>query len=71
VVDNLKAVARGDKRRLDPDAVEAAKKIMERQGMNNPGMADNSWPAEACAFSRIPSILPFGRFLAFRGRALP
>lgn len=39
VVDDLKAVARGDKRRLDPETVEAAKKIMERQGVNNSGMA--------------------------------
>lgn len=41
VLDDLKAVARGDKRRLDPETVEAAKKIMERQGVNNPGMAEN------------------------------
>jgi hypothetical protein len=40
VLDDLKAVTRGDKRRLDPEAVEAAKKIMERQGVNNPGMAE-------------------------------
>jgi hypothetical protein len=40
VLDDLKAVARGDKRRLDSEAVEAAKKIMEGQGVNNPGMAD-------------------------------
>jgi hypothetical protein len=40
VLDDLKAVTRGDKRRLDPEAVEAAKKIMERQGVN-PGMAEN------------------------------
>jgi hypothetical protein len=37
VLDDLKAVARGDKVRLDPEAVEAAKQIMERQGVNNPG----------------------------------
>ena len=41
VLDDLKAVARGEKRRLDPETVEAAKKIMERQGVNNPGMAEN------------------------------
>jgi hypothetical protein len=41
VLVDLKAVARGDKRRLDSEAVEAAKKIMERQGVNNPGMAEN------------------------------
>ena len=41
VLDDLKAVARGDKRRLDSETVEAAKKIMERQGVNNPGMAEN------------------------------
>jgi hypothetical protein len=40
VLDDLKAVARRDKRRLDSEAVEAAKKIMERQGVNNPGMAE-------------------------------
>jgi hypothetical protein len=42
VVDDLKAVARGEKRRLDPEAVEAAKKMMERQGVNNPGMAEKN-----------------------------
>jgi hypothetical protein len=41
VLDDLKAVTRGDKRRLDPETVEAAKKIMERHGVNNPGMAEN------------------------------
>ena len=41
VLDDLKAIARGEKRRLDPETVEAAKKIMERQGVNNPGMAEN------------------------------
>jgi hypothetical protein len=41
VADDLKAIAHGDKRRLDPEAVEAAKKIMERHGVNNPGMAEN------------------------------
>jgi hypothetical protein len=41
VLDDLRAIARGEKRRLDPEAVEAAKKIMERQGVNNPGMAEN------------------------------
>lgn len=40
VVDGLKAIAHGEKRRLDPETVEAAKKIMERQGVNNPGMAE-------------------------------
>lgn len=41
VLDDLKAIARGEKRRLDPETVEAAKKIMDRQGVNNPGMAEN------------------------------
>jgi hypothetical protein len=41
VLDDLKAIARGKKRRLDPEAVGAAKKIMERQGVNNPGMAED------------------------------
>jgi hypothetical protein len=41
VLDDLKAIARGEKRRVDPETVEAAKKIMERQGVNNPGMAEN------------------------------
>src|SRR6266851_4250438 len=41
VLDDLKAIARGEKRRLDPETVDAAKKIMERQGVNNPGMAEN------------------------------
>jgi hypothetical protein len=41
VLDDLKAIARGEMRRLDPETVEAARKIMERQGVNNPGMAEN------------------------------
>ena len=41
VADGLKTVARGDRQRLDFEAVEAAKRIMERQGVNNPGMAEN------------------------------
>jgi hypothetical protein len=41
VLDDLKAIACGEKRRLDPETMEAAKKIMERQGVNNPGMAEN------------------------------
>jgi hypothetical protein len=40
VLDDLKAIARGEKQRLDPEAVEAAKEIMERKGVNNPGMAE-------------------------------
>ena len=41
VLDVLKAIARGEKQRLDYGAIEAARKIMERQGINNPGMAEN------------------------------
>jgi hypothetical protein len=41
VLADLKAVARGDKRRLDPEAVEAVKKIMERQGLNDPRLAED------------------------------
>jgi hypothetical protein len=42
VLGGLRAVARGEKVRLDPEAVEAAKKIMERQGVNNPGMSQQA-----------------------------
>jgi len=41
VLDDFKAIARGEKRRLDPETIEAAKKLMERQGVHNPGMAEN------------------------------
>ena len=39
VFDDLSAVARGEKVRLDPGTVEAAKGIMDRQGLNNPGIS--------------------------------
>jgi hypothetical protein len=39
ILDDLKAIGRGEKTRLDREAIEATKAIADRQGINNPGVS--------------------------------